>query len=463
MVSFVGFVVFGICLVVHGTSAGMSMSNPFFCYMTDPIRSMTNMHSISTSYEANRRFNFATVQPYSSTCTPSHFWYLGRYGGRFPFPDLMQEMIEFAQSSIQNDIVDNYNAGRTSLCRRDFEAIRDWTRQANFDIQNASRATEAGVTAMQNIARRFQQAFPDILTTTYSRDRFHFRHTDTERTNTSIRAFAQALFGPEAQNVVYEDVPERDWFLRPFDFCPLFREDVENYDAHEEALRDGPEFVEALANINRKLGFHGTGQLSFETIFVMWEWCRFETASTFELSGSEIGGDSVWCAPFSVADNLLFEYIEDVGHFYFSGYGVRNQRLLENMTCGLMQDLLNLISSDSNDAVARIFVTFTQELQAMLVSLGTFRDVWPLHEHNYAQQSQRNWFTSQISSLGSNLAVVRYDCGDDDDDLVFLLNERPIVVPGCDAQTGVCKVSVFLDRFQRFIDADCEQFFCSSN
>lgn len=117
------------------------------------------------------------------------------------------------------------------MCRHDFEAIRDWTRPTNFNIENASLTTEAGVVAMQNIARRYQQHFPDILTDTYSPNRFHFRHTITERTNTSIRAFASGLFGEAgSQNIVYEDVPENDWFLRPFDFCPAFTEEVGNLD-----------------------------------------------------------------------------------------------------------------------------------------------------------------------------------------------------------------------------------------
>lgn len=459
-------VVFAVLVVAVQVNAGVSMNNPFFCYMTDPIRSMTNMHATSTSYEAIRRFNFTTVNPYTSTCTPTKFWYLGRYAGRFPHPDLMEDMIDFAESSIQDDIINNYNSGRTTLCRQDFDAIRDWNIEANFNLQNASLITEAGVLAMQNIARRFQQVFPDILTETYSPNRFHFRHTETDRTNASIRAFAAGLFGQTgAQNVVYEEVPDRDWLLRPFDFCPDFRTEVENWDAQREAFRQGPEFEEMLSDINRKLGFHGSiPALSFDTIYKAWEWCRYETSSTFELSDSETGGDSVWCAPFSVADHMLFEYFEDLGHFYFSGYGVRNQRMLENLNCGLMQDLLNLIDSDDNDDnVARIFVSYTQEIQSMLVALGSFRDTWPMHQHNYAQQSARNWLTSLIAPHSSNLAVIRYDCDDDDDDLIFLLNERPILVPGCDQQTGVCKVSVFLNRFRRFIDANCEEYFCSSN
>jgi len=264
-----------------------------------------------------------------------------------------------------------------------------------------------------------------------------------------------------AQNVVYEDVPANDWFLRPFDFCEAFWNETENWADSQVAFQRGAEVVELINEVNRKLGFQ-SNVLNFESILSMWEWCRFETSMSFELSDSETGGDAPWCAPFSVGHHLLMEYWADLGHFYFSGYGVRNQRLLENLNCGLLQDLIRLLQSeDPTDRTARIYLSYTQELQLMLVALGSFRDTWPLHQHNYAQQSGRNWLTSLIAPLGSNLGVVRYDCDDGDHDILFYLNERPILVPGCDRQTGVCKMSVLLQRFERFIDANCEEFYCS--
>lgn len=46
---------------------------------------------------------------------------------------------------VQENIVSNYRAGRTSLCAEDFEAIRDWVRDEDFVIENASRATFSGI------------------------------------------------------------------------------------------------------------------------------------------------------------------------------------------------------------------------------------------------------------------------------------------------------------------------------
>lgn len=263
---------------------------------------------------------------------------------------------------------------------------------------------------MQNIARRYQQAFPNILTETYSPERFLFRHTNTERTNTSLRAFATGLFGEAgAQNVIYEDVPDFDWFLRPFDFCPAFSNETADWFLPQQAFLNGPEVAEMMQEVNAKLGFQ-LAPLNFNTVFDMWNWCRFETATRFEQSESELGPDAPWCAAFSVSHHLLLEYSDDLGHFYGSGYGVRNQRLLENLNCGVMQDLLNHVQSNSDsDTLARFFVSYTQEVQSILVALGSFRDTWPLHQHNFAQQSSRHWLTSIIGAFGSHFSVIRFE------------------------------------------------------
>lgn len=257
--------------------------------------------------------------------------------------------------------------------------------------------TDAGVYALQNISRRFQQIFPNILTETYTADHYHFRHTRTQQTNTSIRAFATGLFTNSA-NVVYEPVPEFDFFLRPFDFCPAYTEDTANWEAERIAFQQGPEMQELIEQLNRRLGFHGANEISISQVFSMWNLCRAKITSTFETSNSEIGGDSPWCAVFSIAHHHLLEYYTDLGYFHISGYGVRNQRLLENLNCGLWQDLLRHMQSENDaDTMARIFLSYEEEVLAMLVALGSFRDVWPMHRHNFAQQTGRNFLPSLIS------------------------------------------------------------------
>lgn len=56
-----------------------------------------------------------------------------------------------------------------------------------------------------------------------------------------------------------------------------------------------------------------------------------------------------------------------------------------------------------------------------------------------------------------------FSCLDGDHDMGFWLNEQPLLIPGCDLSTKLCKLSFILRRYQRFINANCEQMFCSSD
>lgn len=104
----------------------------------------------------------------------------------------------------------------------------------------------------------------------------------------------------------------------------------------------------------------------------------------------------------------MLEYTEDLWAFYIFGYGVPNQRLIENLHCALYQDLLAHLQSNDERKV-RVFMAKQQQPQAILHLFGVLRDVWPLHRHNFAQQSDRNYRTSHTSPFGGNLVVVRYE------------------------------------------------------
>lgn len=59
--------------------------------------------------------------------------------------------------------------------------------------------------------------------------------------------------------------------------------------------------------------------------------------------------------------------------------------------------------------VSEIYGTHAIDLQALLVTLGAFRDENLLNRHNFAQQTFRQWRTSIISPKAASLAVVRYE------------------------------------------------------
>lgn len=106
----------------------------------------------------------------------------------------------------------------------------------------------------------------------------------------------------------------------------------------------------------------------------------------------------------------MFEYHADLEYFYLNGYGVRNRRLVENLNCGLMQNLLRYLqSSNTDEERARIYGTHSTVLQLFMVTLGAFEDQDALTRHNLAQNMNRLWRTSWMSPKGGNLAVVRYE------------------------------------------------------
>lgn len=158
-----------------------------------------------------------------------------------------------------------------------------------------------------------------------------------------------------------------------------------------------------MSQVNAKLGFFNSNQLNVRAISTLWAICRFE-------KNIDLRVPSAWCSAFSIANNQVFEYHADLEYFYSNGYGVRNIRLVENLNCGLMQNLLRYLqSNNANDESARIFGIHSSGLQLFLVSLGVFEDRDQLTRHNIAQQMTRQWRTSWLSPKGGNLAVVRYE------------------------------------------------------
>lgn len=95
------------------------------------------------------------------------------------------------------------------------ELIENWTFDSNITIAFESFLTVAGWNVMQELAQRYQTAFPTLLPATFNAQQYLFRHTDRQRSQGSIRAFADGLFGFNGfQNVTFETIPTTDSFLR---------------------------------------------------------------------------------------------------------------------------------------------------------------------------------------------------------------------------------------------------------
>jgi len=432
--------------------AQQSIHNPYYCYMTDPVKPQNGMHANFASYGSIRR---PIVDPQTSACTPSRFWFLTRYADRMPFAGSMREMMDLANGPLLRDVDVNYEAGRTSLCELDHILMQGWALEANFTLENQGMLIQSGWDIMRDLAQRYQQHFPTILPSTYNDTQFFFRTTNEQRNIETGRAFAEGLFGAAVvPDVTFEPVPEFDFMLRPTIFCPEF--DSHDWMVEANGFAAGIEMATLVTQVNQRLGFIGHNQLSLDTILIIWDVCRFEKTSNLAIP-------SAFCTVFSIANNQVLEYHADLQSYYRTGYGNPNQPLVQNLPCGLIQDLLNHLSSTTDENSVRVFVTNTANLHVFLSGgLWVFDDEESITRHNFEQQGHRLWRTSWIGPKAANLAVIRYDCPDGDHDVLFLFNERPLFIPGCQLN-GLCKVNHILNRYQRLWNANCEQTFCSSN
>ena len=382
------------------TDANISVHNPFYCFSHDPIRPQMANFATLAPYEAVRGQH---IDPNVSSCTPSKFWIFTRHGNRLPSIPEIENMLEI-KDRIQRDILANYDAGRTSLCADDVELIRNWEFNPNATLDSDLDLTESGWYEMQDMAERFQAAFPTLLPPTYSPSHFFFRPSNTQRTLESLWAFADGLFGPGAfEQVHFESGPVPDLMMVPWDHCPLHNEVIADL-VERDAFRDGPEFQEMLTQVSTKLGFHGSQHLTLHDINTILNICRYE-------QGWNITSSSPLCSAFSIANHHVHEYITELASYYQYGYGRPEYRILfENFNCHFMQDMLRFLESrDPEDHTARIFNGHLITLKMIMVTFGALEDEVHLTRHNYAQQLFRLWNAANISPMGGNLAVIRYE------------------------------------------------------
>lgn len=380
--------------------ASVSTHNPFYCYSDDPIRPQNGMFGSFAAYETNRVRN---VNASTSQCEPTKFWMMSRHGTRLPTRTELQRIFEHSER-IHRDILRNYDAGRTSLCAADLALIRGWNFDPNITLDMEQYLTVSGWNEFQNLAQRLQQAFPTLLPSTYTASDYFFRSTLTQRATTSVRAFADGLFGFNGnEKIEFEEVPEQDFLLTPFNHCPLFQEAIQE-NVEYEAFRDGPEYQEMLTQVSTKLGFHGANHLRSDEVVMLSEICKYE--QTWDRNST-----SPICAAFSVANHRVLEYADDLYYYSRYGYGLPDYRtLFENVQCDLLQNLLQFIqSTDASDHKARILAGHLQNMQLLLVALRVFEDESPMNRHNFAQQIFRLWKTGVVTPLAANLAVVRYE------------------------------------------------------
>lgn len=143
-----------------------------------------------------------------AACEPIQMWILGRHGTRYAAPD---DLIEMKKSiELRDKLVENYESGQMpeigSLCISDFLELKNWTWDVSMETQS-NFLNEQGWKDLVALARRYRKRYPSILGLPYTTDDYYFRHTFTQRTNQSCRAFIDGLFGDGSHTNVSIETP----------------------------------------------------------------------------------------------------------------------------------------------------------------------------------------------------------------------------------------------------------------
>ncbi|CRK97829.1 CLUMA_CG011205, isoform A [Clunio marinus] len=109
------------------------------------------------------------------------------------------------------------------LCSDDLELLKKWRFDQNLTAAYAEYLTVQGWNDMKYMAIEFQRTFQNLIEPRFSRDKFKFGFTDTQRTEASYKAFAEGLFGPNAEGVINAKAESnQSILLRPYEACPEF-------------------------------------------------------------------------------------------------------------------------------------------------------------------------------------------------------------------------------------------------
>lgn len=213
------------------------------------------------------------------------------------------------------------------------------------------------------------------------------------------------MFGVNGHELVhFESVPEEeDVYMRPFSICDLYYElpiRVEQY-----SFIQGPEYQEMVTQVSAKLGFHNSNVLRNNEVALLALHCKYE-----QMWNINYTDPSPFCAAFSVANAHVIEYSQDVDWYHRIAYGRPEYRSLhENIMCFTFQDMLRFIqSNDVNDHKARIFNGHVSQF-LILLHFEAFDGDEVLTRHNFAQQTERAWKSTNLLPMAANLAVIRYE------------------------------------------------------
>lgn len=377
-----------------------------------------------------------------SDCEEKKIWLIMRHGTRYP----NKKYIPFMTSELprlQRIILKNYENNATNLSTDVAALFRQWNLQ--ITQRDVMKLALEGENEMIDLGERYQARFPSLMPEEYSNKTYKFRFTSTQRTEESARHFAVGLFGwRNSKNVLYPEPIYRDQVLRFYKACPRWRKEVDN---NLNTTLEKTKFLNStivrdmLKNIKNRIGYN----VDYETAHLMYIICAFETA----LNHSTI---SPWCKIFSLNDFKVFEYVEDLEFYWTDGYGYS---LTYEQACPALKDMFDFFES-KDELKTTAYFTHSGTILKLLALLGVAKDAHPLTHNTFTleKEDERAWRSSMIDAFASNIAFVLYDCEFHGPSILFMLQERPLYLPGC--PKGIpCPISIMKEKYPNN-DEECK-------
>lgn len=379
---------------------------------------------------------------------------LSRHGTRLPTSYEMNKLRDLME--VRDQILNNYNTRKTkpdtgALCDRDLEQFEEWKWDDNVTELYDQFLTTQGWNDLKFLGIHYQKIFYDLIGSVYNSQEFLFRHTNTQRTQASYKAFAEGFFGPGAfNNINLPSPPSNDTLLRPYDSCPTWKK-TEADQKELKKFQESSIYIKMLSDVSLRLGFQYN--LTVEQVNTMYDMCRYEQAWYLD-------NISTWCAAFTPDQVKILEYASDLKYYYKTGYG---NGINSNIPCELMSDMVKQLESTSNPTTIAYF-SHSAMLQTFLVALGVGKDNEALRSDNFEQMSQRNWRTSDLSPFSGNLAAVKYECPQDTNEkykVMFFLNQKYVSLDWCNV--GLCNLSDVKRKLKKYTESDCSKTFCDES
>lgn len=148
------------------------------------------------------------------------------------------------------------------LCSDDLELIRRWSFDKNLTADYANYLTVQGWNDLKYMAIDFQRSFQDLIEPRYSKEKFRFGYSDTQRTEASYKAFVEGLFGPGADGII-DTRPETNHsiLLRPYELCKEYanqEEKAKDKDSEYYKFTQSDIYKKTVEEISIRLGYKYT-------------------------------------------------------------------------------------------------------------------------------------------------------------------------------------------------------------